>query len=97
MNPFLALHSLEFLHLSKTQTSLLTSIAPILGMACSSRFWGEVVKRYGNRPVMRFSSMGLLIVPLGWLFATSRSWPLLFGALLFPEVCFARLKSAIKT
>ncbi|MDQ3814831.1 MAG: MFS transporter [Armatimonadota bacterium] len=66
---FLWLHLLEYLHLSKTQTGLVLNVAPLFGILCTSRFWAAMIKRYGNRPVMRLCSAGLVLVPLGHLTA----------------------------
>lgn len=65
--PFLWLHSSEYLHLSKTETGLLVNAAPMLAIAITSRFWGRLSQRYGNRPVMRLGSLGITLVPLGML------------------------------
>jgi MFS family permease len=67
--PFLWLHSLEYLHLTKTETSLIVNAAPMLAMAATSRFWGGLTQRFGNRPVMRMSALGLTLIPLGMLLA----------------------------
>ncbi|HVF84536.1 MAG TPA: MFS transporter, partial [Abditibacteriaceae bacterium] len=82
MAPFLAVHSMEFLRLGKAQTSLLTIVAPLLGIMLTSRFWGDIIGRNGNRPVLRFCSMFLIFVPVGWLLATPHTWVVL-AVLLF--------------
>ncbi len=84
--PFLWLHSFEYLHLSKTQTGLIVNAAPMLAIAMTSRFWGRLTQRYGNRPVMRLGSMGLMLVPLGMLLMQPDPdliSKILFGALFF--------------
>lgn len=68
------LFALEFLELSKTTSSLVLSIGPLLGVACTSPFWGAMIKRYGNRPVIRLCSLGIAIIPLGFITAQSDSW-----------------------
>jgi MFS family permease len=77
LGPFLWLHCLEHLKMSKTVTGLLLNGAPLLAMATTSRFWGDVTRRHGNRPVMRMCSAGLVMIPMGWLFATEDSVVLL--------------------
>jgi MFS family permease len=67
VGPFMWLHALEYWHLSKTTAGLLLTVAPLLGIVSTSRFWGQVIKRYGNRPVMRLIAVGLIVVPLHWL------------------------------
>ena len=65
--PFLWLHSLEYLHLSKTETGLLVNALPMLAIALTSPFWGRLTQLYGNRPVMRLCTTGLTLVPVGML------------------------------
>lgn len=69
-NTFVFLHCMENLKLSKTQTSLVLTVAPLVAIAVSARFWGSLTKRFGNRPVMHLGSIGLALIPLGWLMAT---------------------------
>jgi MFS family permease len=76
--PFLWVHCLEHLHMSKTATGLTLNGAPLLAMALTSRFWGGITRRYGNRPVMRLCSTGLILVPVGWLLATEDTQVLLW-------------------
>lgn len=80
--PFLWLHCLENLRMNKTTTGLILNGAPLLAMAVTSRFWGDVTRRHGSRPVMRLASLGLMIIPLGWIFSTDES-AILLGVLLF--------------
>lgn len=77
-NTFLYVHCMENLHFSKTVTSLILSIAPLLAMAGSARFWGNLSKKHGNRPVMRIASFGLTLIPVGWLLAGPNSAVWLF-------------------
>jgi len=67
--PFTWLHSMERLGFSKTMTNLILLVAPLLAVAVSTRFWAEVIKRHGNRPVIRLSAVSLAIVPLIWFLA----------------------------
>lgn len=72
--PLSWLFVLEHLSLPKTTTSLLLNILPLLGIAISSRFWGGVIKRHGNRPVVRICSLGLTAVPIAFMTAQTNSW-----------------------
>jgi MFS family permease len=65
--PFVWKHSLEYLNLTKTETGLIVTAAPMIAMASTSRFWGRLTRKYGNRPVMRLGSLGLMYIPLGML------------------------------
>ncbi len=71
---FLWLFALEYLGLSKTITALMLNIGPLLGIALTSSFWGAMIKRYGNRPVIRLCSLGMALVPLGYITAQSETW-----------------------
>jgi MFS family permease len=75
--PFLWLHADEYLHLSRTTTSVLLSGIPLIAIALSMRFWGDVIRRYGTRPVMRFCSMGIAFTAFGWLIARPGAWDVL--------------------
>jgi MFS family permease len=75
--PFVWLHADEYLHLSKTMTNFLLNGLPLIAMAGSLRFWGDVIRRYGNRPVLRFCSMGLAVTACGWMIARPGAWDLL--------------------
>ena len=71
--PLLWLFCLETLEFSKTQTGFLLTVCPLAGMAISSKWWGQVAKTYGTRPMQRFSSLGLVLIPVAWAFALPTS------------------------
>ena len=71
--PLLWLFCLETLEFSKTQTGFLLTVCPLLGMAVSSKWWGQIAKTYGTRPMQRFSSVGLILIPVAWTFAMPNS------------------------
>lgn len=75
--PFLWLYVLEYLGLPKTLTGLLLSGVPLIAIACTTRFWGDVLRRYGNRPVMRFASMVIALSSLGWVIARPGAWDIM--------------------
>ena len=68
------LFALETLNLPKTTSALVLNIGPLLGIAVSSPFWGGMIKRYGNRPVVRLCSLGVAVVPLGFITAQHDTW-----------------------
>jgi HEAT repeat protein/MFS-type transporter involved in bile tolerance (Atg22 family) len=43
------------------------SVGTYLGALISSFWWGWVADRYGSRPIMQFSVMIILLLPIGWL------------------------------
>jgi hypothetical protein len=71
--PLLWLFCLEFLDFDKTQTGLLLTICPLAGMVLTSKWWGGIAKIHGTRPMIRFASMGMVLVPLCWLLALPTS------------------------
>ena len=71
--PLLWLFCLETLEFSKTQTGFLLTVCPLLGMAVSSKWWGQIAKTYGTRPMQRFASIGLILIPINWVFAQPNS------------------------
>ncbi|HMQ56873.1 MAG TPA: MFS transporter, partial [Anaerolineae bacterium] len=46
---------------------VLLSVGTYLGALISSYWWGWVADRYGSQPIMQFSTMVLVLLPLGWL------------------------------
>lgn len=71
--PFAWLHALETLHHSKFITGLLLGVGPFLGIALTSRYWGELAKRFGNRPVIQLTSATMVFSPLCWVLALPAS------------------------
>lgn len=67
--PLLWLFCLEFLGFDKTQTGLLLTICPLTGMVLTAKWWGGIAKIHGTRPMIRFASVGMVFVPICWLFA----------------------------
>ena len=77
--PLLWLFCLEWLEWDTVRTGFLLTICPLAGMAVSSKMWGAVAKNYGTRPMLRFASMGQMLVPVCWLLALpSSTVPLAF-------------------
>ncbi len=68
--PMTFLFCLEYLDLSRTQTGLLLTIGPLVGVALSAPMWGRISKAHGSRPMLRFASLFMIVVPLAWLLAT---------------------------
>ncbi|BCM91679.1 hypothetical protein IAD21_03554 [Abditibacteriota bacterium] len=68
--PMTFLFCLEHLELSRTQTGLLLTIGPLVGVALSAPMWGRIAKVHGTRPMLRFASLFMILVPLAWLSAT---------------------------
>jgi MFS family permease len=58
----------------KTQTGFVLTVAPMVGMALTSPFWGRMVKEHGTRPIARSVSILLIFIPVAWLSATAESW-----------------------
>lgn len=73
LGAFLWLHAMEYLKLSKTMGGFIF-IASMLAQAGASRFWGGVIRQYGARPVLRFTSAALTTIPLFWIFAPGPQW-----------------------
>lgn len=86
--PFMWLHALENLELSKTATGFIANVAPLLGVVWGMSFWSGVIKRYGTRPVMRLCSIGLVFIPLAWISSQPGDW-LALAAMTFLSGFFA--------
>ena len=86
--PLTFLFCLEHLELSRTQTGLLLTIGPLVGVALSAPMWGRIAKAHGTRPMLRFASLFMCCVPLAWLMAT-RGNIVLVGILICLSGAFA--------
>ena len=86
--PFMWLHALEHLELSKTATGFIVNVAPLLSIVWGMSFWSGVIKRYGTRPVMRLCSIGLVFIPVAWITAQPGDW-LALSAMTFLSGFFA--------
>jgi len=71
--PMTTLFCLEHLELSRTQTGLLITIGPLIGIALSAPMWGRIARAHGTRPMLRFSSLFMVFVPVVWLLATKNN------------------------
>jgi len=81
--PFLWLYALEYLELPKTVTGFLLAGVPLIAIGCTTRFWGDVLRRYGNRPVIRFASMIIALSSIGWVIARPGAWDVIPIILIF--------------
>ena len=68
--PLTFLFCLEHLELSRTQTGLLLTIGPLVGVALSAPMWGRIAKVHGTRPMLRFASLFMVLVPVAWIVAS---------------------------
>jgi MFS family permease len=71
--PFTWLHALERLEFSQTQANIALVVGPVIGVGCTTRFWAAVIKRHGNRPMVRLGSIAYAFVPATWLLARHTS------------------------
>jgi MFS family permease len=86
------LFALEYLNYPKTTAALVLNIGPLLGVALTSSFWGAMIKRYGNRPVIRLCSVGIAIVPLGFITAQNNTWFWLWVVTFFSGIVAAGIE-----
>jgi MFS family permease len=67
--PFFTPYMLRTLRLELDQFALLVSVS-ILGKALSFPLWGRVASRFGLRPVLLISGLGVAAVPTLWTWVT---------------------------
>jgi hypothetical protein len=82
VGPFLWLHMKDVLLYDNVVMGLVLNVLPLLAIVASSRYWGQAVKQYGNKPIMRLGTFGLIFMPLVW-FTPLQEIPPLLGAFLF--------------
>jgi MFS family permease len=63
---FFAPHMLTNLKMSFTQVSLYAS-AVSLSAVLLNKPWGKLIDRFGSRPVIAFSALGIALIPIVWL------------------------------
>lgn len=49
---------------------MLSTVAFVLGQALAFRGWGRIGDRFGNRRILKLTSLGIAVVPLPWLLTT---------------------------
>lgn len=74
IGPSLWLFALETLKMGKFWANLTLMIAHMVAIVIFSRMWGGLIDRYGNRPVLRLTALGLAFFPVPWLLAEPSSW-----------------------
>jgi MFS family permease len=105
MGPFVWRYCIETpaahgLGLPMSLMNLLLFIIPTLGMAWVSPMWGNMVDRFGPKPVMLASSLAAFVIPCVWLFVhpgttwliwiacilSGLTWPGIDQTLIFMQV-----------
>jgi HEAT repeat protein/MFS family permease len=64
--PLFAAYALESLQLPFTVLQL-TAVMHAMGNVVSSRFWGFLSDKYGNKPMLTLAGIGVTLTPLMWL------------------------------
>lgn len=63
---FVPLYMTDIIGLSEGNVVLL-SVGTYLGALISSYWWGWIADRYGSQPIMQFSIILILLLPIGWM------------------------------
>jgi MFS family permease len=80
---FFAPHMLTNLKMSFLYIGVYSCIAAISGVT-ASRAWGQLIDRYGSKPILNLSAFGIALIPLIWLFPEAdTTW------LLIPEAVYS--------
>ncbi|HEX8236735.1 MAG TPA: MFS transporter [Abditibacteriaceae bacterium] len=90
--PFAWLHMREVLTYDNITMGVVLNVAPMIGILMTSRFWGNVIKKYGNRPVIRMGSFAIIFIPMIWMTAGANSTAVLFLFLFFSGVFFCAME-----
>lgn len=69
--PFFNDYMLNFLNMKYLQITLLASTVYSITTVLSVRRWGNLIDKYGNKPVMQICGLGVVLVPFLWIFVTS--------------------------
>ncbi|MDM7917492.1 MAG: MFS transporter [Candidatus Eisenbacteria bacterium] len=68
-SPFFAAHMIKNLRMSFSQIAIYSILAGVMNLV-TLPFWGKVIDRVGNRPVLAWNVGAVVTLPLLWLFAT---------------------------
>jgi MFS family permease len=68
-SPFYVVHMLKNLNMGYSHIAVYAVIAGVVTLVAQP-VWGRVADRVGNRPVVLVNLLGIVILPLFWLFAT---------------------------
>ena len=82
---FVPLYMTDVIGLSEGSVVLL-SVGTYLGALISSYWWGWTADRYGSQPIMQFSIILILLLPIGWMLMPRNSTLSLPVALLIAFV-----------
>ncbi|MBI5368760.1 MAG: MFS transporter [Planctomycetes bacterium] len=74
--PFFGYFVLRDLHWSYTEYMIWLNLQ-MVALAAAMPLWGWVADRWGNKLVLSLCSVGIGLIPFGWLASTGRGW--LFG------------------
>lgn len=66
-SPFFGAHMIRNLHMPYSLIALYSIVATLFGLA-SQPFWGAVVDRMGNRPVLVATACSVAFLPMIWVF-----------------------------
>ena len=71
--PFFTVYMLRTLEVSFAQIAIFSAIQTIATIIMNP-FWGYLADKYGYKPVMSLTAMGLALFPLGWGFVTLENY-----------------------
>jgi len=99
--PFFTVYMLKNLGVPYTQIAILAGLSTVSSIAANP-LWGYLADKYGHKPVLHISSLGIALVPLCWFFATKSNYPLVVSAVqvwagvLAPGVLLSQFNLMVK-
>lgn len=81
--PFFNVYMIENLKMSYFTIALSNNITSGLTTVLCVRYWGTLADRYGNKPVVFVSAVGIAIIPLLWFFTAPSATAMVYFANLF--------------
>lgn len=80
-SPFFNAHLLKYMHWNQKTLALFGVISSVSAIL-SQRGWGHLLDRYGNKPVLMITAIGIIHLPLYYVFCPwTVSWPMYANAL----------------
>lgn len=100
--PFFTVYMLKELEVPYAQIAVLAGMSTIASVL-SNPLWGYLADKYGHKPILRISALGIALTPLWWCFATKGNYwfvvscAQIWSGLLAPGAVVSQFNLMVKT
>jgi MFS family permease len=86
--PFFNVYMLEHLKMSFFTMSIFGQVVSNVATIFSIRYWGKLVDKYGNKPILAICSTIIIFFPLLWLFAAPQNYYIILLINTMAGICW---------